>query len=374
MKSFRVVPQISCCETFQEFAEQFQIGDGDILVTNRRRYEKYVKPVGIMLPALFREDYGKGEPTDEMIDAMAKDMADYHPERIIAFGGGTIVDICKVLALDLPERSQMLFTGESAPKKARELIIIPTTCGTGSEVTNVTIAELKSLHVKKGLAAEETYGDHAVLIPESLQDLPDYVFATSSIDALIHSLESFLSPKASPFSEMYSLQAMKMIMGGYKMILERGGNRAENRADLLEEFGLAAAYAGIAFGNAGCGAVHALSYSIGAAFHVPHGEANYQFFTEVFKTYMKRAPEGKIDRVNGVLAGILGCGRDAVYSEIEKVLDQLIARKPLREYGMTEEQIDVFTDSTLENQQRLLANNYVSLDRNEIHEIFAKLR
>ena len=167
---------------------------------------------------------------------------------------------------------------------------------------------------------------------------------------------------------------MKMIMGGYKMILERGGNRAENRADLLEEFGLAAAYAGIAFGNAGCGAVHALSYSIGAAFHVPHGEANYQFFTEVFKTYMKRAPEGKIDRVNGVLAGILGCGRDAVYSEIEKVLDQLIARKPLREYGMTEEQIDVFTDSTLENQQRLLANNYVSLDRNEIHEIFAKLR
>ena len=60
--------------------------------------------------------------------------------------------------------------------------------------------------------------------------------------------------------------------------------------------------------------------------------------------------------------------------EIEKVLDQLIPRKPLREYGMTEDQIDTFTDSTLENQQRLLANNYVSLDRSEIHEIFAKLR
>ena len=78
--------------------------------------------------------------------------------------------------------------------------------------------------MKKGLAAEETYADHAVLIPESLQDLPDYVFATSSIDALIHSLESFLSPKASSFSEMYSLKAMEIIMGGYKTILERGGN------------------------------------------------------------------------------------------------------------------------------------------------------
>ena len=374
MKTFRVVPQISCCDTFREFADHFQVGNGDILVTNRRRYEKYVKPVGVVIPVLFREDYGKGEPTDEMIDAMGRDMEQYDAKRIIAFGGGTIVDMCKVLALDLPERSQMLFTGDAAPKKIRELIIIPTTCGTGSEVTNVTISELKSLHVKKGLAAEETYADHAVLIPESLQDLPDYVFATSSIDALIHSLESFLSPKASSFSEMYSLKAMEIIMGGYKTILERGGNSAENREDLLQEFGLAATYAGIAFGNAGCGAVHALSYSIGAAFHVPHGEANYQFFTEVFKTYMKREPEGRINRINSVMADILGCEKENVYEEIEKVLDQLIPRKPLREYGMTEEQIDTFTDSTLENQQRLLANNYVSLDRSEIHEIFAKLR
>ena len=70
MKTFRVVPQISCCDTFREFAEHFQVGNGDILVTNRRRYEKYVKPAGVAIPVLFREDYGKGEPTDEMIDAM----------------------------------------------------------------------------------------------------------------------------------------------------------------------------------------------------------------------------------------------------------------------------------------------------------------
>ena len=70
MKTFRVVPQISCCDTFREFADHFQVGNGDILVTNRRRYEKYVKPTGVAIPVLFREDYGKGEPTDEMIDAM----------------------------------------------------------------------------------------------------------------------------------------------------------------------------------------------------------------------------------------------------------------------------------------------------------------
>mgnify|MGYP002562356792 CR=1 FL=1 len=95
MKTFRVVPQISCCDTFREFADHFQVGNGDILVTNRRRYEKYVKPAGVAIPVLFREDYGKGEPTDEMIDAMGRDMKQYDVKRIIAFGGGTIVDMCK---------------------------------------------------------------------------------------------------------------------------------------------------------------------------------------------------------------------------------------------------------------------------------------
>ena len=93
MKTFRVVPQISCCDTFREFADHFQVGNGDILVTNRRRYEKYVKPAGVAIPVLFREDCGQGEPTDEMIDAMGRDMEQYDAKRIIAFGGGTIVDM-----------------------------------------------------------------------------------------------------------------------------------------------------------------------------------------------------------------------------------------------------------------------------------------
>lgn len=373
MQALKIVPEISYFDTFEEFSRNFDIGSGDIIVTNRRRFEKYVKPLGLDIPAIYRDEYGSGEPTDEMIDAMAKDMKSFDYDRIIAFGGGTIVDMCKVLALEVPDRSVKLFTGEAEPVKAKELVIIPTTCGTGSEVTNIAIAELKSLHVKKGLAVPETYADKAVLIPETLKDLPDYVFATSSIDALIHSAESFLSPKASPFTEMYSLKALEIIIRGYKKILERGGNTAENREDLLKDFCFAAVYAGIAFGNAGCGAVHALSYALGATFHVPHGEANYQFFTQVFKTYMAKKPKGKILEINRILSDILDCDINDVYDEIEKILNEMIQKKPLREYGMTEEQIDVFTETTLENQQRLLANNYVYLSDEEIRKIFADL-
>lgn len=373
MQALKVVPEILYFDTFKDFNEEFKLGKGDILVTNEWMYTPYVKPLNIEIPVIFQEKYGKGEPSDEMIDAIAKDMKAYDYDRIIAFGGGTIVDICKILSLELPEQSVKVFTKEVPAKRVKELIVIPTTCGTGSEVTNVAVAELKSLHVKMGLAVEETYANKAVLIPESLQGLPDYVFATSSIDALIHATESYLSPFASPLTEMFSLKAIEMIMNGYMSMLAKGGNTAAARKDVLKDFCLASNYAGIAFGNAGCGAVHALSYSIGGTFHVPHGESNYQFFTEVFKTYMKKAPNGKIAKLNEVYAEILCCDVENVYDELDAVLNKLIAKKPLREYGMTEEQIETFTKSTVDNQQRLLGKSYVPLSYDELRQIFVNL-
>ncbi len=374
MQALRVVPKIFYFDTFKAFNEEFKLGKKDVLVTNQWMYDPYVKPLNLDCTVIFQEKYGKGEPSDEMIDAMAAEMKKYDCERIIAFGGGTIIDICKIMALKLPGKSVDIFTGAVPPVKEKELIIIPSTCGTGSEVTNVAIAELKSLNTKKGVAVDQTYSDYAVLIPESLQGLPDYVFATSSIDALVHAVESYLSPKASPFTEMYSLKAIEMIMDGYKKLLAVGeGNTAKAREPYLKDFLLASTYAGIAFGNAGCAAVHALSYSIGAVFHVPHGEANYQFFTEVFKMYQRKDPNGKIAKANQLFADILECDVANVYDEMENFLGQLIGKKQLREYGMTEAQIDEFTKMTVDNQQRLLANNYVFLEDSEIREIFANL-
>lgn len=371
MQALRLVPRIFCFDTFKEFNDEFKIGKRDLLVTNEWLHTPYVAPLGIDASVMYQEKYGAGEPSDEMIDAMAKDMKSLDFDRIVAFGGGTIVDICKILALHQPGKSLDLFTGKARPRKEKGLVVVPTTCGTGSEVTNVAIAELKALGTKKGIAVDETYADFAALVPEAVKGLPYKFFVTSSVDALIHAIESYLSPKASPFTEMYSLKAMEMIMGGYREIVAKG---EEERLKHLKDFLLASNYAGIAFGNAGCAAVHALSYSIGGAFHVPHGEANYQFFTEVFKMYTRKNPDGKIRQATELLAGFLGCDpKSDVYGELDGFLGKLIAKKPLREYGMTEAQIDEFTDSTIENQQRLLANNYVFLEKGEIREIFKNL-
>lgn len=373
MQALKLKPVIHYFDTFKDFNDEFKLGKGDILVTNEWMYKPYVEGLGIDMPVIFQEKYGQGEPTDEMMDAMKAEMDKYDYNRIIAFGGGTIVDCCKVLACDIPDKVADLYTGKVAPKRVKELLVVPTTCGTGSEVTNVAVASLPALNLKKGIADEETFADIAILIPESLQGLPDYVFATSSIDALVHASESFLSPKASPFTEILSLKAIEMIMNGYKKIVERGGNTKENRADLLKDFLIASNYAGIAFGNAGCAAVHAMAYAHGAAFHIAHGESNFQGFTEVFKVYNQKNPDGKIAEINKIFADILGCDVADVYDKLDEFLGQILRKKPLREYGMTEDQAVEFAKSTVANQQRLLGNNYVELSEEEIADIFRRM-
>lgn len=371
MKLLQIKPQIHKFDNITDFAESFNIGTGDFVLTSESLYVSFMKALNLNADFVFREKYGKGEPSDEMINAIMKDMKGKHYKRIIAIGGGSIVDIAKLLVIEGASNALDLFEKKIPLIKGRELIIVPTTCGTGSEVTNISIAEIKSKHTKMGLAVDELYADHAVLIPQLVKDLPYKFFVTSSVDALIHAVESFVSPRSNVFTELFSVKAIELILKGYMDIIEKGH---EYRIDIIEDFVVGSNYAGIAFSNTGVGAVHALSYPLGGNYHVPHGEANYQFFTEVFKNYNKKDPNGKIKKINNILAGILGLKDTSdVYQELSKVLDKLLARKPLKEYGMKKEEVESFTDNVIEGQQRLLVNNYVPLSRDEILNIYKAL-
>ena len=138
-----------------------------------------------------------------------------------------------------------------------------------------------------------------MLIPQLLDSLPYYVFATSSLDALIHAVEASLSPRANDFTLMTAQRAITLIVSGYQAVV-RGGEDA--RRALHGEFLLASNYAGIALSVSGAGAVHAMSYPIGGDYHVPHGESNYALFTAVLERYHAMAPDGGI-RPAGSAAG-----------------------------------------------------------------------
>ena len=217
---------------------------------------------------------------------------------------------------------------------------------------------------------DEMYGDSAVLIPELLTGLPFRFFATSSIDALVHAVESSLSPKGNEYTRMFGYKAIDMILHGYMEIRDKG---PDVRIPLLDRFLVASNYAGIAFGNAGCAAVHALSYPLGATYHVAHGESNYAMFTGVMKNYMEIKQDGEIAKLNSFIADILGCDVENVYESLEDLLNILIPKKALHEYGVTEEDLVEFTDSVMTNQGRLMANNFVELDRGRVYKIYKEL-
>ena len=366
-------PTIHKFDTAEEFAKEFALGEGDLILTNAYIYEPYFGSMDLGCTVIYQEKYGAGEPSDEMAEAIYHDIyagGKAAPKRIIAIGGGTIIDLAKLYALKQTTPILDLYDGKIPVEKDKELILVPTTCGTGSEVTNISILALKSRGTKKGLANDEMYADAAVLVPELLEGLPDYVFATSSIDALIHAIESSLSPKGNVYTRMYGYKAIEMIIKGYKVLSDEG---MAARKPLLSDFMIASNYAGIAFGNAGCAAVHALSYPLGATYHVAHGESNYAMFTGVMKNYMEIKTDGEIAKLNRFLADILECPVRYVYEELEKLLNVLIPKKALREYGVTEEQLSEFADSVMENQGRLMANNFVELDRDRVYKIYKEL-
>ena len=343
----------------------------DLILTNEYIYEPLLGAYHLPCRTVFLERYGTGEPTDEMVDAVLDDVRDTACNRIIAIGGGTIIDVAKVLAVaDKEDHMDDLYERMPDLQKRHPLIILPTTCGTGSEVTNISVISRVKKGVKQGLVSAAMYADEAILVTDALSTLPYPVFATSSIDAMIHAVESFLSPNACTMSELFSEQALRLIVSSWKGMMDTGDKETWKR--YASEFLLGSNYAGIAFGYAGCAAVHALSYPVGSTHHVTHGQSNQMLFAEVMKKYQEKKPIGRINRLEEILADILGVEAVFALNALYDLMDAVFKKDRLSEHGMTTDEIARFSKNVLETQQRLLNNNYVELTYEEIAEIYTK--
>ena len=201
MREILVRPELLKYRTFADFASEFDIGTRDLVLTTRLLKEKYITPVlegdagtaGATI--LAQEDFGEGEPTEEMIERMlpAVDYESY--DRVIAIGGGTIMDIGKIFAVRRTGSVNDLFFRRVDLYRDKTLVCVPTTCGTGSEVTMTSVAIVREPSggtTKLGLLDEKLIADTAVLIPQFLEEIPHKPMAESLIDALIHATESYL--------------------------------------------------------------------------------------------------------------------------------------------------------------------------------------
>ncbi|MGN1030336.1 MAG: iron-containing alcohol dehydrogenase, partial [Butyricicoccaceae bacterium] len=207
MSSFSIRPSILLCDTVEELAQKLHIGKGDILFTSGYLYNSMIEPAGLSCEVILRDRYGCGDPNDQMIDEIRADLCGKRFNRIIAIGGGSIIDTAKVLALDEKDTTESIFCGRAHPKKICELVAVPTTCGSGAEITDLAMVQLTVKHTSVTCQMKEFLPDVAALVPELLDTLTNRNFATSSLDALVRAMEAYLSPQASPYSDLFSQKA-----------------------------------------------------------------------------------------------------------------------------------------------------------------------
>ncbi|MBS5386432.1 MAG: iron-containing alcohol dehydrogenase [Clostridiales bacterium] len=366
MGKFKIAPEIYEYADFGGFIKDFPIQKDDLILTQRFIYTPFIAPFHLECQVIFQEDFGEGEPSDVMVDAVLEKAHSLKYRRVIAVGGGTVIDIAKLLALKAFRCAEEIFLDSSKIIKEKELIIIPTTCGTGSEVTRSCIISSIKKQTKVRMAFDAFYADKAVLIPQCIHTLPYRFFAYSSIDALVHAVESFLSPKSNAYTDLFSVDAIRLLVKAFdKIVVEGEESRQKWESDILR----ASNYAGISFGNAGCGAVHALAFPLSGRYHVAHGESNYQFFCAVLDKYYEKNAKGKMSRLCDILSEILKCKKERALSELKELLNQIWPIKKLRDFGMKEEEIEEFANEVYDELQPVLATSYVPLSREELKRI-----
>jgi len=190
---------------------------------------------------------------------------------VIGLGGGSAMDVAKVTAMLMgnPGDIRSYFGIDQVPQRGLPTVMIPTTAGTGSEVSPIAVLSDLSEHSKKGIVSDHLYASLALVDPELTVGLPPNVTAFTGMDALTHAIEAYTNKFAQPFIDTLALEAIRLIGGHLPRAVQQGRDLAAREA-----MALGSLYGGLCLGAVNTAAVHALAYPLGGTFNVPHGVAN----------------------------------------------------------------------------------------------------
>ncbi|MDP3976801.1 MAG: iron-containing alcohol dehydrogenase [Pseudomonas sp.] len=213
------------------------------------------------------------DPPEAIVQSAVAQARELKAELIIGFGGGSSMDVAKLVALlahpDCSQQLVDLYGVGNAKGRRLPLIQVPTTAGTGSEVTPVAIVTTGAT-TKLGVVSPLLLPDLALLDADLTLGLPPAVTAATGIDAMVHAIEAYTSAlKKNPLSDLLAREALRLLAANLDEAVHNGSNRQARQAMLL-----GACLAGQAFANAPVAAVHALAYPLGGHFHIPHGLSN----------------------------------------------------------------------------------------------------
>ena len=311
------------------------------------------------------------EPPVELLEEAAVFIRNGCYDCLIAFGGGSSMDFAKMAAVmaENPEIKVSDMVGsEKIPKKGLPTIMIPTTSGSGSEVSAVAVFSFAEERMKKGISSRFLVADTALVDPELTLDLPPHITAAAGMDALVHGVEAFLSLGTNQFTKDLALTAISNI---YFNLAECVLNGQNLKARESQSYG--SMIAGMAFSMSGTAGVHAMAYPLGGQYHVPHGEAN----TALLRWVMEYSLEGcedkfiPIAKAMGVYTdGMSAC--DAAKAALQGIVElgeRIGVKTRLREFGIPKEAAAEMAEAALK-EVRLMSNNPRPLDFDAVKKIY----
>jgi alcohol dehydrogenase len=291
-------------------------------------------------------------------------------DLIVGIGGGSSLDVAKGVSILATNEVPLsaLYGADLVKKRGIPTILVPTTAGSGSEVTRGIVLTDERDRTKKVIFSPYALADVALVDPTLTLSMPVGLTADTGVDALVHAIETCISLTSTPFSDICAERAIELI-GKYLPLAWAKGSNLEARYHMS----LAATLAGMAFGSGGLGAVHGLAYVLGTEFHMPHGRSNAIMLLPVMK-YNRCASQEKYGRIARLMGRVTNRLSPAEASHlalaaVQELLETLRIPTSLREYGREGVDLDTLVEGGMK-QARLFIPNPRDLKEQDIRSIY----
>jgi alcohol dehydrogenase class IV len=321
---------------------------------------------------VFLFDRVEPEPPASVVDEGAQYIKETGADIVVGLGGGSSLDVAKGVSLLVRNTGKVLdYCGiDLIPKRGLPKILVPTTAGTGSEVTRVFVVTDQKDNMKKVIYSNYAIADLAIVDPMLTLSMPGKVTADTGMDALVHAIETYVSMNATPFSDISASEAIRLITKYLPMAFAKNEN-----LEARYHMSLASLLAGLAFASGGLGAVHALAYPLGTEYHLSHGRTNAVMLPHVmeFNLLGNRSRYAMVAEMMGKGGNIIDL-KAKVAKAVEAVtelLDDVQIPYHLRDYGIPKEAIPKLVDGGMK-QARLFVPNPRNLSESDVEAIYIK--
>lgn len=315
------------------------------------------------------------EPSCDAVQQLADQFRQSGADLVVACGGGSVLDAAKLAGVLATAEYTVrdLLEDPSRARKCMPTILIPTTAGTGAEVTPNAIVAVPEKELKVGIVNDAMVADYVILDARLIKNLPRKIAAATGVDALAHCIECYTGNKANPFSDLYALEGLDLILNN----IERACDDPEAMVE-KNRMQMAAYYGGLAITASGTTAVHALSYPLGGRYHIPHGVSNAILLAPVMR-FNEPACRERLARVYD------RCCHDPkavcrtpaqksawVIGRLEEIVRRLEIPQSLRELGVPAGDLDWLAAAGME-VQRLLVNNPRRLTLEDAKQLYREI-